>query len=462
MNKKILIAGLLTLASVAGVVGTVGNATKVEAALPTKVYLDPNMWDGSSARFAAYFWDSASATWHNMTDTDGDGIFEVNVPANCKKVIFGRMNKTSTANNWNNVWNQTEDLTLPTDGKNLYTISGWDNGSNGKSGGSWGTYSTYTARTLTLVGTLPNANWDTTCEEYLFADSNQDNVYEIELDLPAGEYSFKIAQDKKWDVSYGASNAVKVFEDTLSNEVLTASNGKDLTLKATGKGGKYTFSFNYQTKILNVTCVPTPDYDAQVKELFTRYYNNGTYTKDSVLYVNKLAEEEVGKYFHASADVKYRKTVYTSTGLSMTTSVDGSNYSLEASVYTNIGNNEGVAHTGAGGNYTYTAKKSVEDWFVTLFDFKELTTSGWTYSNGIYSHTLTPAAATEEADLTRMAREFVAPMWLAPTAANYNYARFNKLTVEESNGSLIMKLYVENGDILVDGSNNVFSQVTIY
>ena len=36
MNKKILIASIVTLASVAGVVGTVGNAHKVDAATPEK------------------------------------------------------------------------------------------------------------------------------------------------------------------------------------------------------------------------------------------------------------------------------------------------------------------------------------------------------------------------------------------------------------------------------------------
>ena len=49
-------------------------------------------------------------------------------------VIFCRMNPGAAANNWNNKWNQTADLTTPTDGKNLYTVKDgtWDKG-----GGTW-------------------------------------------------------------------------------------------------------------------------------------------------------------------------------------------------------------------------------------------------------------------------------------------------------------------------------------
>jgi hypothetical protein len=44
------------------------------------------------------------------------------------------MNPGTTANNWNNKWNQTSDLKAPTDGKNLYTVkeNTWDKG-----GGTW-------------------------------------------------------------------------------------------------------------------------------------------------------------------------------------------------------------------------------------------------------------------------------------------------------------------------------------
>lgn len=98
------------------------------------IYLKPNSnWVKDNARFAVYTWDSESV-WYDMKDSDSDGIYEV-LKTNLKSnVIFCRMNPGSTANDWNNKWNQTSDLTLPTDGNNLYTVKDgtWDNG-----GGTW-------------------------------------------------------------------------------------------------------------------------------------------------------------------------------------------------------------------------------------------------------------------------------------------------------------------------------------
>ena len=101
------------------------------------VYLKPNSnWKQSNARFAAYFWNNSGNVWVSMTAV-GDGAYEVHLPEGYDygcNVIFCRMNPSTTANNWNNKWNQTSDLKTPTDGKNLYTVKDgtWDKG-----GGTW-------------------------------------------------------------------------------------------------------------------------------------------------------------------------------------------------------------------------------------------------------------------------------------------------------------------------------------
>jgi hypothetical protein len=66
-----------------------------------------------------------------------DGVYEAEMPDGYPSVIFCRMNPGTNEDNWNNKWNQTSDLTIPTDGSNLYTLDegGWDNGS-----GTWSTY----------------------------------------------------------------------------------------------------------------------------------------------------------------------------------------------------------------------------------------------------------------------------------------------------------------------------------
>lgn len=100
------------------------------------IYLKPNSnWTQDNARFAAYFFDNGE-TWVSMTDSDSDGIYECEIPAGYPKVIFCRMNPSAIANNWANKWNQTADLTIPTDGKNLYTVAdrAWNEGD-----GTWST-----------------------------------------------------------------------------------------------------------------------------------------------------------------------------------------------------------------------------------------------------------------------------------------------------------------------------------
>lgn len=93
------------------------------------LYFAPHAnWTQAGARFAAYFFGAGEA-WVGMTDSDADGIYEVNIPVGgYTSVIFCRMNPDAAANNWNNKWNQTADLVIPTDGTNLYTLTGgeWD------------------------------------------------------------------------------------------------------------------------------------------------------------------------------------------------------------------------------------------------------------------------------------------------------------------------------------------------
>ena len=112
------------------------NVTVKTEAAPC-IYLKPNSnWKSDGARFAAYFWGAAvGEKWVSMTAV-GDGIYEAHLPEGYDygcNVIFCRM-IPATENNWNNRWNQTGNLTVPTDGKNLYTVeeNTWDN-----VGGTW-------------------------------------------------------------------------------------------------------------------------------------------------------------------------------------------------------------------------------------------------------------------------------------------------------------------------------------
>ena len=103
-----------------------------------KIYLKPNAnWKKDNARFAIYLFGNGE-TWISMTQSDVTGVYEAVLPTDntYPNIIFCRMNPGASANNWNNKWNQTSDLKVPTDGTNMYTVKEgtWDNG-----GGTWST-----------------------------------------------------------------------------------------------------------------------------------------------------------------------------------------------------------------------------------------------------------------------------------------------------------------------------------
>lgn len=211
------------------------------------------------------------------------------------------------------------------------------------------------------------------------------------------------------------------------------------------------------------TCTRCGEFDSEltiddrVKLIFNSYYNEGTYTKDTVLNVNKIAEKEIYKYFHASANSKYRRTVYEPNKVSMVLSEDGKSY--DNSTLSKYEDKDGkVYHSGLGGNwYAPSEWESVENKFITLNDFANSSVNNWTYENGVYTLDIS-----KNEDMTRFAREFVAPMWL-DTADAKNYVNFTTLTVKDTGSALVMQLNVTDGNSgqLEEGANLVFSQATI-
>ena len=95
----------------------------------THLYLKPHAnWTQASARFAVYFFGSNGNAWQSMTAVGESGYYEAAIPAGSwTGVIFCRMNPSSSTNGWTQntqLWNQTADLQFPTNGNNLYTLTG--------------------------------------------------------------------------------------------------------------------------------------------------------------------------------------------------------------------------------------------------------------------------------------------------------------------------------------------------
>ena len=190
------------------------------AADNTTLYLQPNEnWLKDGARFAAYFFGNGE-TWVSMTDSDADGIYEVEAPAGYPSVIFCRMNPNASANNWKNKWNQTSNLAVPTDGTNLYSVApgSWDKGK-----GSWSTYTV--GEEVTVPTTVAKLH-----DYYLAGDFNDwnewnedyglklvDGVYTLTLELAAGLYTFKVT-DGTWTNSWGLNGTDSNYEFVLDDD----------------------------------------------------------------------------------------------------------------------------------------------------------------------------------------------------------------------------------------------------
>lgn len=111
---------------------------------PKTVYLAVNdSWKTDNARFALYTKNEITnvETWVDFQAVEREyDIYSASVPVGTTLIIPCRMNPATTENNWDNKWNQTQDITTITDNA-LYTISGW----------SYCTTGTFTPSTYTMT-----------------------------------------------------------------------------------------------------------------------------------------------------------------------------------------------------------------------------------------------------------------------------------------------------------------------
>ena len=109
---------------------------------PTTIYLDPGSWTTHNARFSVYYWKGNDNAWAEMVKVDANSTYyTVDIPAGYKDITMVRLDPTKPENNWgDNVWDQTGNLTIPTNGNNLYVL---DN------------------KTVAYLHLKPNDNWTT-------------------------------------------------------------------------------------------------------------------------------------------------------------------------------------------------------------------------------------------------------------------------------------------------------------
>ncbi len=160
------------------------------------LYLKPNAnWIGAhtNPRFSAYLYGGNSpATWVSMTKVE-DGNYKLVIPeGDYAKVMFARMNPNTTEDAWVNLWNDSIEMEIPTNGTNRFVV-----GDNEWSSalGKWDSITEL--KTLYLE---PNANWkgsNARFSAYLYGGDSpatwvsmtklSDGTYKA--DIPAGHYT---------------------------------------------------------------------------------------------------------------------------------------------------------------------------------------------------------------------------------------------------------------------------------
>ncbi len=105
----------------------------------TTVYLKPSIWDVDGAVFYAYFFESGKDPVWVKGVSSGDN-YTFDVPEGYTNVVFTRVNpeKNPSVDGWDaSVWNQSEDLKVPTNKLVKYTITAWGTDGSKVCKGEW-------------------------------------------------------------------------------------------------------------------------------------------------------------------------------------------------------------------------------------------------------------------------------------------------------------------------------------
>lgn len=221
------------------------------AATASTLYLKPNSnWTQAGARFAAYFFDNGE-TWDSMTDA-GDGYYKVAVPTSktYPSVIFCRMNPGTSTNNWDNKWDQTKDLTIPTDGKNCYTVKegAWSKGD--------GTWSFKDAAAIDIT-------------------SANGNVVAVGQSIKF-EYSYRNSSTAPTNVTWESNKTSVATVDTNGN--VTGVSAGSVTITASADGfvqGKYDLTVSNLQKGLQLYFKPHNEWKSDDARFAVYFFGNG-------------------------------------------------------------------------------------------------------------------------------------------------------------------------------------------
>lgn len=128
------------------------------------IYLNASFWESDGAVFME------GISNQDMTTVDGAyGYYQVSIEDSQTKVKFLRMKGDKSTQ-----WNATNELTIPTDGNDCYTITGW-----GGEDGNWSKYTTPDPVDPSSVVYSIKHPWNGGNWEYKVLTPNEDGTYSI-------------------------------------------------------------------------------------------------------------------------------------------------------------------------------------------------------------------------------------------------------------------------------------------
>ena len=163
------------------------------------IYLKPGVWNADGARYAAYvFVDDATNEWIDFAAAEEEGVYTATIPVGYTGLILARMNGTTPENNWDNKWNQTDNITLADIASNtLFTITDWGSGNSPYSASAY----LYITK-MTAVGDFIS-NWEIASGWDMTKSTEDANVWSVtkeNVTLNVGTYELKAVANGAWEL----------------------------------------------------------------------------------------------------------------------------------------------------------------------------------------------------------------------------------------------------------------------
>ena len=252
-------------------------------------------WKADGAAVGAYYWGTGAApSWPGvrMTPVTGEtDLWSIDIDTDkFQNIIFTRVNGSGTVSDWGA---KTADLTVPTDDKNLYTITStspvW--GSPGVAG-NWSVYApdapkTYKDITITIVANatpkihyweggdkVVGTEWDAKPEMVATGEENTYSYTIKEVDEATGVKYLVVVGDVQSADQQAFENVNKNFKELLPQVAVMGVTSWD--------GDKMTVADDYLTASVTLTLEAAKDYELKLTVNGEWFGSNAiTITKDN-------------------------------------------------------------------------------------------------------------------------------------------------------------------------------------